>query len=200
LKKIALIIALFITLASALSIDDISYNLQDSLQNKLSLSNPNAPLIKQIYKASKNKPVWVTNKAKMSELIQALKNPMYNYKNKAFDQKAIKKLLYYLDNNAISSQKKALVYARLDLLLTNSYIRLIRFITQSDVDWQLVQKKLQALKEDEDISAVWEMHIKPMPKSKYIINSILNNQVISYLDSLIPMRDRYKIPSAYFES
>ena len=192
MKKIALIIALFVTFASALSIDDISYNLQDSLQNKLSLSNPNASLIKQIYKASKNKPVWVTNKAKMSELIQALKNPMYNYKNKAFDQKAIKKLLYYLDNNAISSQKKALVYARLDLLLTNSYIRLIRFITQSDVDWQLVQKKLQALKEDEDISAVWEMHIKPMPKSKYIINSILNNQVISYLDSLIPMRDRYK--------
>jgi murein L,D-transpeptidase YcbB/YkuD len=192
LKKIALIIALFVTFASALSIDDISYNLQDSLQNKLSLSNPNASLIKQTYKASKNKPVWVTNKAKMSELIQALKNPMYNYKNKAFDQKAIKKLLYYLDNNAISSQKKALVYARLDLLLTNSYIRLIRFITQSDVDWQLVQKKLQALKEDEDISAVWEMHIKPMPKSKYIINSILNNQVISYLDSLIPMRDRYK--------
>lgn len=192
MKKIALIIALLTTFSSALSIDEISYNLQNSLQNKLSLSNPNAPLVKQIYKASKNNPVWIINKTKMSELIQALKNPMYNYKNKAFDQKAIKKLLYYLDNNAISSQKKALVYARLDLLLTNSYIRLIRFITQGDVDWQLVQKKLQALKEDEDISAIWQTNIKPMPKSKYIIDSILNNQVISYLDSLIPMRDRYK--------
>jgi murein L,D-transpeptidase YcbB/YkuD len=192
LKKIFIIFILLFSYTFALSIEDISANLQTSLQTKLSDSNPNTTLIKQIYKASKNKPVWVTNKTKMSELIQALKNPMYNYKNKAFDQKAIKKLLYYLDNNTISASKKAKVYARLDLLLTNSYIRLIRFITQSDVDWALVQKKLHALKEDEDISAVWEMKIKPMPKSKYIISSILNNNVIPYLNSLIPMKEKYK--------
>ena len=176
----------------ALSIEDISLHLQNSLETKLKESNQNTPIIKQIYKSFENKPIWVQDSTKMSNLIQALKNPMYNYKNKAFDQKAIKKLLYYLDNNNISQQKKALVYARLDLLLTNSYIRLIRFITEGDVDWDLVQKKLKELKESDDISAVWEMHPKHIPSTKSIIYSIKKQKVTPYLNSLLPMQDRYK--------
>jgi len=193
LKKllISIFIIFFYHNVFAISLQEVSLHLTNSLDLKLKDSNKNKPIIKDIYKAFDNKPIWVDNSTKVSTLIQALKNPMYNYKNKAFDQKSIKKLLYYLDNNTISQQKKALVYARLDLLLTNSYIRLIRFITQGDVDWDLVQKKLKSLKDSDDISAVWEMKVKPIPSTKSIISSIKNGDIVSYLDSLIPMKERY---------
>ena len=190
-KLLSIFIILIYHNVFAVSLQEVSLHLKSSLDTKLKDSNKNKPIIKEIYKAFDNQPIWVSDSTKVSTLIQALKNPMYNYKNKAFDQKSIKKLLYYLDNNTISQQKKALVYARLDLLLTNSYIRLVRFITQGDVDWDLVQKKLKSLKESEDISAVWEMKVKPIPSTKSIISSIKSGDIVSYLDSLIPMKDRY---------
>jgi len=190
-KLLSIFIILIYHNVFALSLQEVSLHLKTSLDTKLKDSNKNKPIIKEIYKAFDNQPIWVGDSTKVSTLIQTLKNPMYNYKNKAFDQKSIKKLLYYLDNNTISQQKKALVYARLDLLLTNSYIRLVKFITQGDVDWDLVQKKLKSLKESDDISAVWEMRSKTIPSTKSIISSIKSGNIISYLDSLIPMKDRY---------
>jgi murein L,D-transpeptidase YcbB/YkuD len=189
LKKIILALLLLYTTIYAISIQDVNIHLQTSLQTKL--KGKNAPIIKEIYKSFDNQPIWVGDSAKMSSLIQALKNTRYNYKNKAFDQKAIKKLLYYLDNNTISDTKKAMVYARLDLLLTNSYIRLLRFIVQGDVDWDLVQQKLKALEESDDIKAVWEMRKKPFLSTKEIISSINRQNINGYLDSLLPMKKRY---------
>jgi len=192
LKKIFII---FIFIAKytlfATTIDDISLHLKNSLDNKLK-KNSNTPIIRKIYKNFNEKPIWVQDSTKMSSLIQSLKNPIYNYKNKAFDQKNIKKLLYYLDNNNISEEKKAMVYARLDLLLTNSYIRLIKFISIGDIDWKLVQKKLRSLKNTNDISAIWEMKIKNMPKTSHIISSIKTGDIKPYLNSLIPMEKRYR--------
>ena len=189
MKKIILALLLLYTTIYAISIQDVNIHLQTSLQTKL--KGKNAPIIKEIYKSFDNQPIWVGDSAKMSSLIQALKNTRYNYKNKAFDQKAIKKLLYYLDNNTISDTKKAMVYARLDLLLTNSYIRLLRFIVQGDVDWDLVQQKLKALEESDDIKAVWEMRKKPFLSTKEIISSINRQNINGYLDSLLPMKKRY---------
>ena len=192
MKKIFII---FIFIAKytlfATTIDDISLHLKNSLDNKLK-KNSNTPIIRKIYKNFNEKPIWVQDSTKMSSLIQSLKNPIYNYKNKAFDQKNIKKLLYYLDNNNISEEKKAMVYARLDLLLTNSYIRLIKFISIGDIDWKLVQKKLRSLKNTNDISAIWEMKIKNMPKTSHIISSIKTGDIKPYLNSLIPMEKRYR--------
>ena len=193
MKKIFItFIILFYHNLFAISIQEVSSHLQNSLQTKLKANNKNTPIVKSIYKAFGNRPIWIEDSTKVSRLIQALKNPMYNYKNKAFDQKAIKKLLYYLDNNNISQAKKALVYARLDLLLTNSYVRLVRFVTEGDVDWKLVQKKLKDLKDTDDISAVWEMKPRHIPSTKSIISSIKSGDIVSYLNALIPMQDRYK--------
>jgi murein L,D-transpeptidase YcbB/YkuD len=172
--------------------ENITINLQSLLQTHL--KGKNKDIVKNIYMQTGNKPLWIGthNTKKMSQLIQALKDPLFNYKNKAFDQKAIKKLLYYLDNNSISTKKQSAVYARLDLLLTNSMVRLVRFIVQGDVDWNLVQKKFKALKDSNDIRIDWEMSTKPFPNQDQLILAIVNGNIRSYLTSLIPMENHYK--------
>jgi murein L,D-transpeptidase YcbB/YkuD len=172
--------------------ENITINLQSLLQTHL--KGKNKDIVKNIYIQTGNKPLWIGthNTKKMSQLIQALKDPLFNYKNKALDQKAIKKLLYYLDNNSISTKKQSAVYARLDLLLTNSMVRLVRFIVQGDVDWNLVQKKFKALKDSNDIRIDWEMSTKPFPNQDQLILAIVNGNIRSYLTSLIPMENHYK--------
>lgn len=172
--------------------EDITFNLQDFLQTHL--KSANKEIIQNIYAQTGNKPLWIgtENAKKMSLLINALKDPLFNYKNKSFDQVAIKKLLYNLDNNEISSKKQAAVYARLDLLLTNSLIRLIQFIVEGDVDWKLVQKKFEKLKQSDDIQVNWEMKFKPFPELDPLIAAIVKGDIYNYLNTLIPMEDRYK--------
>ncbi len=178
--------------AQTLSMENITDNLQSLLQTHL--KGQNKPIIQNIYNQTGNKPLWIgtQNTKKMSQLIQALKDPLFNYKNKQFDQKAIKKLLYNLDNGSVSAKKHAAVYARLDLLLTNSMVRLVRFIVQGDVDWNLVQKKFKALKSSNDIRIDWEMSSKPFPSQGQLTSAIVNGNIRGYLISLLPMEIRYK--------
>ena len=178
--------------AQTLSMENISGNLQSLLQTHL--KGQNKAIVQNIYAQTGNKPLWIgtQNRKKMSQLIQALKDPLFNYKNKQFDQKAIKKLLYNLDNNTFSTSKKSAVYARLDLLLTNSMVRLVRFVVQGDVDWNLVQKKFKTLKESEDIQVNWEMSFKPFPNQGQLTAAIVNGNIRGYLSSLIPMEKRYR--------
>jgi len=178
--------------AQPLNIESITSNLQHSIATKL--KGKNGRIVKKIYQKTGNKPLWIgrENAEKMSMLIQALNDPLFNYKNKSFDQTSIKKLLYYLDNNSISRSKKAAVYARLDLLLTNSYVRLVRFITEGDVDWALVQKKFKALKESDDIKATWEMKPRSFPPLNPLIASIEKGTIHTYMVSLLPMEKRYR--------
>ena len=141
-----------------------------------------------------NKPLWIgfQNRKKMSQLIQALKDPLFNYKNRQFDQKSIKKLLYSLDNNTVSAKKQNAVYARLDLLLSNSMVRLVRFIVQGDVDWNLVQRKFKALKGSDDIQIDWEMSPKAFPNQEQLVSAIVNGNIRGYLSTLLPMEKRYR--------
>ena len=178
--------------AQTLSMENISLNLQSSLQTHI--QGKNKEIIQNIYAQTGNKPLWIgtENEKKMSQLIQSLKNPLFNYKNKSFDQKSIKRLFYLLDNGEISQSKKAAVYARLDLLLTSSMVRLVRFIVQGDVDWNLVQKKFHALKESDDIKINWEMTFKKFPPQEALIESIIENNIYNYFISLIPMEKRYR--------
>ena len=77
-------------------------------------------------------------------------------------------------------------------MLTNSYVRLVRFIVQGDVDWNLVQKKLAALETSDDIHAVWEMETKPFPDQNELYNAVESGNIYGYLSSLIPMEKRYR--------
>ncbi len=172
--------------------ESISANLNSALQTHL--HGKNKAIVQNLYAQTGNKPLWIGeyNREKMSELIQALKDPLFNYKNKSFDQKSIKRLFFLLDNNEISPQKQAAVYARLDLMLSNSFVRLVRFIVQGDVDWELVQKKFKALKESDDIKVNWEMSPKPFPDQKQLISAVVDGNIRTYLASLLPMEKRYR--------
>jgi murein L,D-transpeptidase YcbB/YkuD len=172
--------------------ENVTIDLQGLLQTHL--KGQNKTIVENIYRQTGNKPLWIgtQNTKKMSQIIQALNDPLFNYKNKPFDQKAIKKLLYNLDNNTISAKKQTAVYARLDLLLTNSMVRLVRFIVQGDVDWNLVQKKFKTLKESDDIRIDWEMSPKPFPGQDQLISAIVHGNIHNYLSTLIPMEKRYK--------
>jgi murein L,D-transpeptidase YcbB/YkuD len=178
--------------AEALSIENISAHIQQGLKTRI--KGQNKPIIQNIYAQTGNKPLWIgsKNKTKTSHLIQALNDPLFNYKNKLFDQTSIKLLFYQLDNGEIGPRKQASAYAKLDLVLTSSMVRLVRFIVQGDVDWNMVQEKLTTLEQSDDITARWEMNPKGFPNETGLISAIKNDTIYEYLTSLIPMEKRYR--------
>jgi murein L,D-transpeptidase YcbB/YkuD len=178
--------------AQILSVDTISANIQRDLQTKL--TGQNKTIVQNLYNRTGDKPLWIgtENKQKMSQLIQALNDPLYNYKNKAFNQKAIKKLTYMLDNNQYSTSKKAAVYARLDIILSSAFVHLVRFIVQGDVDWNLVQQKFKALRESDDIRVDWEMNPKAFPSEEMLAQAVACGDIRGYLNSLLPMEREYR--------
>ena len=192
--KIITTILLFTLFANAqtININEIAQHIQNTLYKVV--KGKNRAIVESIYAQSAYKPLWTggSSKRKTSQFIQALNDPLYNYKGKSFDQKSIKKLLFMLDNNQISNSKRAAVLARLDLIFTNSMVRLVRFIVQGDVDWDLVQNKIKALKDDADIRADWEIKVKAFPNKTRLVSAIINGNIKSYLNSLLPMEKRYR--------
>ncbi|HEY9189359.1 MAG TPA: L,D-transpeptidase family protein [Sulfurovum sp.] len=178
--------------AEPLSIENISAHIQQGLKTRI--KGQNKEIIQNIYQETDYKPLWIGNqdRKKTSHLIQALNDPLFNYKNKPLDQASIKRLFYQLDNGELSNRRQAAAYARLDLILTSSMVRLVRFIVQGDVDWNMVQEKLAALEQSDDIKAVWEMSFKPFPDQDELIAAIEDGNIYEYLTSLIPMEKRYR--------
>ncbi len=179
------------TYAQELNSENISKDIKEGLQNRL--KGKNRDIIQHIYEETGYKALWIgeKNKDKASHLIQALNNSLFNYKDISFERKRISRLFFLLDNNEIKRGEQAKVYARLDLLLTSAMVQLVRFIVQGDVDWTLVQKKLNVLKENNDITAVWEMKPKNFPDQTKLIEAIENDDIYNYLSSLLPMKRRY---------
>lgn len=171
-------------------------NLQTEINNSLNynLQSKNQQLVRQMYAYTQNNPIWVINQndKKSSALLSALKNPLFNYKNKSFDRKTIKSLFYLLDNNQITQQEQVVLLARLDVTLSNAFVGLVQFLVQGDIDWTLVQKKFNTLKQSDDIRVNWEMSPKAMPSVFSLVQAIQNNTINTYLSSLIPMESRYK--------
>ncbi len=178
--------------AQSLTMENIANNIKQGLHSRI--KGENKAIIQNIYARTGHQSLWMgkENEKKTSELIQALGDPLFNYKNKSFDQASISRLYYMLDNAEISQKKKAAVYARLDLILTSSMVRLVRFMVQGDVDWALVQEKMTALKESDDIAATWEMSPKPFPNQSALISAITNGNIYPYLTSLLPLEKRYR--------
>ena len=190
-----IIISLFLSAnlhAVPLTMENIALNIKKGLQTRI--KGENKKIIQNIYAKTGQTALWVGSKnaKKSAALIRALNDPLFNYKDKSFDQASISRLYYMLDNNTLSNAKKSAVYARLDLILTSSMVRLVRFIVQGDVDWTLVQTKMAALRESDDIRADWEMKPKTFPKQKALIASIQSGNIYGYLNSLLPMETRYR--------
>lgn len=178
--------------AAAISTEAIGNTIQNTIDTKL--SGRNKAIVKTLYEKSEYKPLWVgpANANRQTQLIKALNNPLFNYKNKPMGRKSIKQLFYQLDNNQISHTKMTDVYARLDILLSNSYVSLVRFIVQGDVDWALLRRKMTALKASDDIEAKWEITPKGFPPQDRLYSAVSSGDITPYLTSLIPMEQRYR--------
>jgi murein L,D-transpeptidase YcbB/YkuD len=143
-----------------------------------------------LYKANGYRPLWVgeSNAKQFAQVIDALGNPLFNYKYKQFNQDKIIDLAFAMDSG--SSTQKDL--EKLDILVTESYLKLIHFIRVGDVDWALVKRKLHNLKASQDVRATWEIHPRTMPSATAILGSIAQKNIKGYLTTLLPLIDQYK--------
>ncbi|WP_457607406.1 L,D-transpeptidase family protein [Nitratifractor sp.] len=172
--------------------DSFASQLEDTISYRL--KSPYKDLIRELYRLNENRPLWVGpgNAQRFSALLQLLDNPLYNYKNKNFNRKEIKSLAFNLDNGSIAKHNRHKAMARLDVMMSDALMRLIHFVRIGDVDWDLVQRKLQRLKELQDVHAVWEIKPKTMPTAKELAKVITSGNLTAYFRQQLPLERRYR--------
>ncbi len=194
MKFFILLILLFTTqtIASTLSTKNISTLIATNIKSKI--GQRNKALVQAIYNKNNYTPLWVgdQNKKSFGQLITALNSSLFNYKNKQMGRKNIKQLLFMLEDTHISPQKKEAMYARLDIMMSNSFVTLVRFITQGDVDWKLLEQKMATLKQSNDIESKWEVTPKQFPNINPLYKAIVTGTIQNYLTTLLPLEKRYK--------
>ncbi len=168
----------------------LTISLLSSISNNMiySFATSNKNLISNIYSLNSGQYLWVNNPTILQRAVNALSNDYYNYKRKDFNQNEITQLLYNLDNGTLDEYNKA----KLDILITDAYIKLLKFIRIGDVDWSLVKAKMQSLKSTHDIRAVWEFTPKGMPSASTIYKFIKSGRVIALLNQSVGLQNRYK--------
>jgi len=152
--------------------------------------SPYKSLINQLYALNNYNYLWLgsNNADNLAKATNALSNGYFNYKNKALHRNEITRLLYASDSGSLSVANSS----KLDLLITDAYIRLLHFIRVGDVKWNLVKKKMSQVKQSYDIRSVWEMHIKGMPSANTILSYIRQHRVNALLSQSVGQKDRYK--------
>ena len=189
--KLIVTLSLFLsTLFSTGLNDKLSFIINNKPQ-QLSLYQNEQKIIQQLYKKNNNLPLWIGHARNLNTLLEVLQNPYFNYKYKDFHQSQIEQYTYLLHDNMnlnMHSQK----LSQLDILLTRAYIKLIKFIVQGDINWDMVQMKIMGLKETKDITANWEMIRKPLPSTRKLFNAIINQDIKGFLSSLIPSKKEYR--------
>ncbi len=172
--------------AESINNDLIKSTLSNSLHSKESA------LVQNLYANTGYYPLWIgeQNQQKTNELLLALKNPLFNYKEKDLGQKEIKKLFFMIDNDKNANKEQLL--AKLDVALSNSFIKLVKFIYVGDVDWNMVKNKISSLKQSDGISASWEIQTKEFPDQNILARAVVEGNIENYLTSLIPLEDKYR--------
>ncbi len=177
---------------TTITLSSLTQEIKESLENRVK-EGPNKVLLQQLYAQNDYRPFWILPdaRAKAAALIRALKDPYFNYKFKDLESKTIGELFYLFDNTDTSDAESLRLLARSDVAMSDAFLKAVRFILQSDVDWNLVQEKLAALKESDDIKSVWEMRVKLMPDVHTLYTVLKGDDPKSYLESLIPLKSRY---------
>ena len=190
MKKIILAILLIATISISAN-TDISTSIQSRLNTHLKGSFKSS--IVSIYESNGYQALWVgdSNTKRFATLLDALGDTLFNYKYKQFNQNSIIDLSIDIDAGAYSASQMPNALAKLDILITKSYLQLIHFIKIGDVDWNLVKKKMAGLKASQDVHAIWEIRQKSMPSIDSITSSISGN-IKKYLISLIPQERQYR--------
>ena len=189
--KFIVILSLFISTLFSTALDDkLNFIIKNETQ-KLSPYQDEKKLIRQLYRKNHNLPLWIGHARNLNTLREALQNPYYNYKNKDLYQSKIERYTYLLYNN-MNLNMHSEELSQLDILLTRAYIKLTKFIVQSDINWDMVQVKMRGMKDEKDITANWEMVRKHMPSSSKLFQAIRNQNIQGFLNSLIPAKKQYK--------
>jgi len=149
----------------------------------------NRSTLHALYQANDYQPLWTdsTHADAFAQIIDALGDPRFNYKYKSFNQEKIIDMALAMDSGTFTAKDRN----TLDIMISESYLKLIHFIRIGDVDWALVKRKLKQLKVSQDVHAAWEIHPKGMPASKTIVASIAKQNIKGYLTSLLPLVDQY---------
>lgn len=180
-------------LLSTLFASNLDQRLNDTLNNQPQEISPYQQeqiLVKKLYKLNSNRPLWIGHASNLNTLIGALQDPYLNYKYKDMHQSQIEQYTHLLhDNMDINLNSEELT--KLDILLTRAYLKIVKFIVQGDINWEMVRVKIMGLKE-KDITANWEMVRKPLPSSAELYRAITSNTLKSYLYSLIPLKEQYQ--------
>ncbi len=166
-----------------------SDELDDSIRSQI--TNENAK-VKSIYSANSNRSLWVGHEQNIKELQEALQDPYFNYKYKDFYQSQISNYTHLLNSIDTNSTQESEDLAKLDILLTKSYLDLINFIVVSDIDWAKFESKLSTLKVDKDITANWELVKKTPPSPHTAFNALKDYKLKDFLTSLTPQQERHK--------
>jgi len=153
-----------------------------------SYKTPFKSYISSLYAKNGNNYFWINNPSALSKVVNALNNGYYNYKNKNFNRNKITQYVYALDAGSLTTAQKN----RLDIMVTDAYLKLLYFVRVGDVRWSLVKKKIRSLRSSHGIKAAWEMRVKGMPSSSVILNYIKSQRVHALLQDSITQKSRYK--------
>jgi murein L,D-transpeptidase YcbB/YkuD len=182
---------LFLSTLFASNLDDRLNSILINQPQMISMYEDEQRFVQKLYKLNHNRPLWIGHASNLNTLLEVLQNSYLNYKYKDMHQSQIEQYTHLLHNNMdlnINSDE----LSQLDILLTRAYLKMVKFIVQGDINWDMVQTKILAMKEEKDINANWEMVRKPLPSTQTIFNAIVNRDIKNFLYSLIPLKNQYE--------
>jgi murein L,D-transpeptidase YcbB/YkuD len=139
--------------------------------------------LKRLYLLHHNDRLWRDEK-QIVQLFDLINNPYLNYKAKPFHKEEIERLR---QKDALSENEVVV----LDILLSDSYLALMRFVRDGDMDWASFLKDLTQLKERKDIEAHWELN-KPLVKDIVsLCYKAITKERMAQIDGLLPQDERY---------
>ena len=152
--------------------------------------SPFAKTLKTLYTKNGNHPFWSgTNKSKqLDTLLDLIDDPYFNYKSKPFNRTEIDRLLAQMGSDIQPSGVKE----RLDVALTDAFLRLLHFVRVGDVNWGLVKRKMARLKATQDVRATWEIHPRGMPPVPSIYTALSGGKIYPFLSAQVPLPHRYQ--------
>ncbi len=155
-----------------------------------SIQSPFAETLTVLYEKNDHKPFWLgkANSDKLNTLLDLLEDPYFVYKKKDLNRSVIDQLLEKIGSDI---QPEGL-QEKLDVTLTEAYLKLLRFVRIGDVDWKLVSKKMARLKATQDVRATWEIHPKKMPATDGIYTALKTGKLYNFLEVQIPQIKQYK--------
>jgi len=189
--RLLLTLGLLITSLWSTQLDNRLQSIIKNEPQQLSSNQSVKNTIKNLYSLNYNKPLWIGHASNLNALRDALQTPYFNYKYKDLYQSQIEQYTYLL-HNQMNLDENSNELATLDILLTRAYVELANFIVLSDTDWDMVQKKIDGLKEEKDITANWEMVRKSSPSASKLFAAITSQDINGFLRSLTPLQDLHQ--------